>query len=241
MVNYELYRLRLEVQQLRKENDALKERLELQEPLFQVRIAIRRRFFEQAKELRGRGTALKKVIEAGNAAAHRGDIIADSVIFALGYMDIGEPVSSLGANDNTFEQMYKPLFDELYSVKAGVGVRVGAGGSGISVKEVELFNLTATIASNCSAFVVSEQGYDLDANRFNALARECSNAFKEMDKLIGLRGGTRSELSAAFDTCPNVEIMFCEMREIAEKVVGRYRASNGGRRTRRRNAEVSES
>jgi hypothetical protein len=236
--------LRLEAQQLKQENEELKERLELQEPLVQVGVAIRCRFFEQAREIRGHGQAFVSIIEAGNAAAHRGDYIADSAMFEMGYMRMKKKILNPQGCVVPLEETYATLYKELYST--GITMRSAEWLNPISLrlpiqdpnnprKGVELYNLNVNIASCCPEFGTALFNHDLeDLNRFYFLACQFVGAYCDMEKRIS----TKSELHAAFDTCPDIERMLIEMREITERVVRMYSVRH--RRISRRDAAGPE-
>jgi hypothetical protein len=61
-----------------------KERMTKEEPLVEVGVAIRLRFWEQSKEIHGLGKADNAIIEAGNRATHEGVIYADHELFSPG-------------------------------------------------------------------------------------------------------------------------------------------------------------
>jgi hypothetical protein len=87
-----LCQLKQENLYLKGELGKLSQKLSQQEPLLKVGVHIRRRFLEIAKVKRGFGNAAESIIEAGNAAAHRGDIFADAALFKLGILRSVDPV-----------------------------------------------------------------------------------------------------------------------------------------------------
>jgi hypothetical protein len=81
--------------------------------LVQVGVAIRRRFFEQAREIRGQGRARDSIIEDGNTAAHRGDYFADSAMFEIGYLRMEEQVLNSQGLVVPLEKTYTTLYKKL--------------------------------------------------------------------------------------------------------------------------------
>jgi hypothetical protein len=142
----------------------LESKLKLQEPLVDVGIKIRRRFVEKAKPFRGFGPADDSFVQAGNAAAHRGDICADSSLFSLGLMKPTGPGLTSDRNSSEVEDVYTALCKDLYAIKGGSNL---GEFSCLSLRQREFFDLRATIAS-CSTIKCTESDSDNEhLRRFN--------------------------------------------------------------------------
>jgi hypothetical protein len=225
----EQYRLKQQIatleealSQLKQENldqkeelEELNEKLHLQEPLLKVGVNIRRRFLEKAKVKRGFGCVVESIVEAGNAAAHRGDLKADASLFRLGYLP-NPSVEILTSSD----AVYLDLCQELYRVKfPAAGQRAPLS---YSEKGLEIHNLAATIGS-CSSCDLTTAAASMDnplLQRFESLARDCMRRFNLF------RAMNAERVFTAMDSCPEVEKNLEEMRRIAEETVA---LSMGGR------------
>jgi hypothetical protein len=191
----ELARLKQENVDQKGELKKLNQKLHLQEPLLKVGVDIRRRFLEKAKVKQGFGRAVASIVEAGNAAAHRGDLKADASLFTLGYLpnnSIKIPTSATA--------VYLDLCQELYGMKFPATGQWGDLSN--SEKVLEIHNLTATVSSysswNSGTAAASMEKPLLQ--RFASLARDC------MLRCIAFRDViTGKELSGAIDSCPEVE------------------------------------
>lgn len=64
----------------------LKEKLDLQAPLIQVAVSIRRRFIQHARFANSLGRPDQVVVQMGNQSVHDGDILADSAMITLGLL-----------------------------------------------------------------------------------------------------------------------------------------------------------
>ncbi len=215
----ELARLKQENKDQKGELEKLNQKLQLQEPLLNVRVNIRRRFFEKAKINRGRGNADGSVVAAGNAAAHRGDLKADASLITLGYLQ-----NNAVENPTCADAVYLDLYQELY------GVNIPATGQWDHLsyvgKVLEIHNLTSTISS-CSSWDPRTFASMDNAllQRFSLLARDCMRrcvAF--LDVMEG------EDVFIAMDSCPEVEKNLEEMRRMRKRLL--HRAWVGGAVTR---------
>lgn len=108
--------LSYEVEQKKEDVRVLRETNRLQQPLTRVGIAIRKRFMELAKseKLGSRRVLRRKIIQAGNDAAHAEDIAADAAVFAIGSCSNAESEvfhAIYGAKPNDCEGAYSTSKD----------------------------------------------------------------------------------------------------------------------------------
>ena len=217
--------MRRRISGLEKEMEELKDKMRIQDPLVKVGVAIRLRFWEQAREIRGLGTANTGIVEAGNSAAHRGDICADAALFCLGHMAPSLLGRSSGAGTAPTEEDMKVFFHMLYTIPFQ---HVAVVPSAYSPKEREFLNLSATMAS-CSSSVTAGSRSLVDNNcgdldRFHWLACDCVrmyNVFREANV---------ENPKDAFEASPEVEGRLQELRDIADRTV---RLNLGKNRCRR--------
>lgn len=218
-------RLGAENTELRKKNSQLGQEIRSQEPLFQNGVKNRRRFLEMAKKSWGVTPVLESVIEAGNAAAHRGDVAADSALLSLGLIRAEALEVPIGGETADIEKGYK----ELYSLP----LREDRLRS-LTVKRVDFLNLSTTMAS-CSK-VEAEfwiNSNDLLFRDFATLALDFaarSHAVSAQEaKFFEDNSSTTQEFVDLFELSPEVDDILEQMREIAAQVVAR---SKGKRRYR---------
>jgi hypothetical protein len=228
----EQYRLKQQIatleealSQLKQENldqkeelEELNEKLHLQEPLLKVGVNIRRRFLEKAKVKRGFGCAVESIVEAGNAAAHRGDLKADASLFILGYLRNISVEIPTSAN-----AVYLNLCQELYRVNfPAAGQRAHLS---YSEKGLEIHNLMAKVGS-CSSWDLTTAAASMDnllLQRFASLAKDCMRRCAAFRDVM-----TKEGVFKAIESCPEIEKNREEMRRIAEETV----ALSMGRRGR---------
>jgi hypothetical protein len=208
----EFARLKQENMDQKGELQKLNQKLQLQEPLLKVGVNIRRRFLEKAKMKRGFGNPVESIVEAGNTAAHRGNIFADSALFALGVLRSTDSVSRAGGSTE-IEDNYRSLGRDLY----GVDVMLSSSNS---TKKAEIFNLSATITS-CSTMKPGEYNTtDVRHRRFHELAARCAKLERAIEEGSCGQFESRQKYLDAFDSCPEIDEYLQEMRDIAEHVVG---------------------
>jgi len=112
-----------EKQKLERINKALQEqveehkgKLELQLPIVETGVAIRRRWCEQAKERLCYGAASPEIVSGGNYAAHRGQLFPDRAMSKLGYMgNLDQTPNTRNINDSV-RYLYEMIHYELCSV-----------------------------------------------------------------------------------------------------------------------------
>jgi hypothetical protein len=189
-----------------------------EEPLVNIGVAIRKRFWENAKERRDMGIVNEITIETGNKAAHQGNIVADTAMILLGrMMDIS---SSIRTAKEVIEQ-----FETLYGVR--YELVKGRWGS-FRTREQEILNLSATVASCCSTYFPWTQTWedgDRDSVQFCRLTRECVAAHKYFFAAFS----PASKSQKAFDGDPEIG---CKLQEMRVVVGGIVKANFGRRRSR---------
>ncbi|PMD24346.1 hypothetical protein NA56DRAFT_700833 [Hyaloscypha hepaticicola] len=173
----ELARSKQENMDQKEELQKLNQKLHLQEPLLNVGVKICRRFLEKAKMKRGLGNAVESIVEAGNAAAHRGNIFADSALFTLGILRSTDSISP-GGGSTEIEDNYRSLGRDLYGVNI-----IHSLPSSFSTKAAEIYNLSATITSCSTMKPGGYSGTDVRHRRFNELAAKCA----KLDTVMGRR------------------------------------------------------
>jgi len=217
---------------LEQELQDLKEKMAIQEPLIKVGVAIRLRFWEQAKETRGLGMADRTIIEAGNHAAHRGDLFADAALFDLGYIatslsssySLGSDLSvtrssgtTTAPNQDSNIEDKKWFYATLYAVPLAPAKDTLLN---FSAKGLEILNLSATMTScspsYCTNSMTGGSGpSNDDSNRFIFLAMDCGR----VDRF--------NNPSFEFDTNPEIEDNVRELREIVNRTVRKSRLEKG--------------
>ena len=138
--------------ELEQEVKRLKKKMLQQEPLFKVGVAIRLQFWEQAKEALHFGKGNNSIIEAGNAAAHRGDVLADRELLFGGYMSAPPPAGTSNTEAPIIEESTKKLYKLLYITSPELGEAII---SAPGLKWIEILNLAATLASSYSSLTAS--------------------------------------------------------------------------------------
>jgi hypothetical protein len=162
---------------LEQELKDLRHAFAIQRPLIEVRVAVRLKFLEEAKEYRGLGLADKLIVGAGNRAVREGALLADAALFDLGYiaklsprwlrLDLGyedseasdtecSNLGSLTAGDSDAqlsnipdqEQLSRTFYNYLYTIPLH-----GVKDFPFSPEAIELFNMSATMSSCSSSFV----------------------------------------------------------------------------------------
>lgn len=202
----------------------LKEKIRLQDPLVNVGVKIRRRFFEQAKELHGGGPPLWKIVEAGNEAAHRGDFLADSAMFQLGHMKVGDVVVALEDIEGIWED--HELFKMIYNVDQTTTDGAAAAKT-YPPKMIELCNLTGTLNSS-SSWVQHGRFENFNCAIFEQIWESCKTRW---DDLAHYPPTDLSSSQETFDTHPRVVTRVQELNHLLEDAL---RPSRSRRRERYR-------
>jgi hypothetical protein len=146
-----------------------------QAPILKVGASIRLRFLEKAKDNCIRGTAIQPIVEAGNAAAHRGDMNADGAVFVLGYLSNDEHGASTTTTQGSLADStgYLDLYQSLYAYNQSP--TEWQQSPPYTSKLLGIHNLTATMSS-CSSFNVGHGAAtsgNVSFDRFSTLARDC--------------------------------------------------------------------
>jgi len=189
--------------ELKKEEVAHKALIKLlrtREPLFKVGVATRRRFLEHCKRARHNGQWVglfgevdMAIIEAGNEAAHRGDIAADAAMFTLKVIN---------------NQDYKEPFQKIYHTKYAAGY----GGALLSQKATRILNWRGTLAG-CFSFTDYTLSSGLD-KQFLGLWHKNRKTRHTM-----LESGTSAETIIRFDRDEEVAKDLLAMEAIVDEVV----------------------
>ncbi len=128
---------------LQQQGKEQKGKLELHLPTVETGVAIRRRWYEQAKERLGYRAASPEIVSGGNYAAHRGQMFVDRAMFKLGYMGNLDPTPNTRNINDSVKYLYETIHHELYSVPVGAKDKDLARPG----KDLELHNSGATINS----------------------------------------------------------------------------------------------
>jgi len=200
---------------LEKEIKDLRSKMELENSLVKVGVAIRLRFLEQAKETRGLGTADDTIIEAGNHAAHRRDICADAALFTLGHMEKSLLIRTSSTQNPQAGGNMKELFNNIYTNPFPPSE---GRPKDFSQKAYELFDLGATMRSCSPSFPAPGTSFFAESDRLDKLTRACAEYFLEL-------------WEAGIETNEIVEEMLRQIREIVERTVRLRYGRNRGRRT----------
>jgi len=182
----------------------------------EIGIRIRRRFLENAKKLHGIGAPAESIIEASNAAAHRGYMVADYYLISLKTMNSMALDSVFDNHSSVTKVKYQELFGNIYGYPFE-GLYGFLPFDLIDQKGIEIHNLTATIISHLkyrSTQTASSSG-NKSLDRFDRLARDCCILYKE----LGV-DSKKIDAHAAFQLCPRVEQNLQEIRGTAEMTVG---------------------
>lgn len=166
---------RQRISDLERELKDVKEKRQLEKPLVEIGVAIRLRFWEQAMSLRNVCTADESIIEAGNRAAHRGAILADTSLFHLEYMPLSSFVTAFESDKGHSEESLTEFFHTLYLIPLRDACFAHSEPSyGMFPKLVEFLNLCASMKS-CSAsyesYASTLDNLNADYSRFRELAR----------------------------------------------------------------------
>jgi len=183
--------------------------LKYREPLLQVGIATRRRFLESTKRYRINpgdyigvhgARAVPRLIEQGNDAAHRGNFLADTALFELGLL-------KLKASEDHFQKIYGVApknYDRKFLIP----------------KVTEIVNMRGTMASCYSWTFYTVDGSD--DRRFEELEKICWKILDAIrDECKSLEEGI-----VAFDTNPQVQKAYKELRVITEGIVKEHKRQN---------------
>lgn len=214
----------LDEQNLKLQNDVSKLSKELEEqkatrvweqPLIQIGVAIRRRFWEYTKERRGWGWVDESIVEAGNNAAHQGDIVADTSMLHLGYMTAASlETTSVRCNDTT-KRIVRDQFDFLY----GTHYELVKGQWGpFRDREREICNVSATVASCCPSYSTASDVPpigDHNAAEFSRLVGECVRTYSQILAL----SSSATEAQKDFDADTGVGSKLQEMRGVVARIV----------------------
>jgi hypothetical protein len=180
--------------------------LKIREPLVQVGIAIRRRFLESVKrEQQGSNGSSSStggdevLIDRGNRAAHRGNIAADSAMFALGVLTTVE-------NIERFVDIYK------FPPKVYIG-------KCLPTWVEEIMNMGGTIES-CRPRVQNSTLFQDLRDRFYTYDRK---AVVILQRCLGGRRLTdpslKQEVDHLLDADPEAQQACAEMQKITEDMV----------------------
>lgn len=233
----EVLKLRRENGELATENKMMKNRLVSQEPLVKTAVAIRRRFFEHAKNHRGFEKPNEAIIEAGYHAGNRGDLRADLALFDLGHMDyMGfPPLDSVPPID----PVYNELFLDLYTVPYSEYFHASIAPWNISHTEERFLNLCATMNSH-SLFDANEAspGSD-DFKLFKSMAvgyvkRTARFGEKHKDTYATDEMAGKAARNKDIDECPQLAAYLEVMSEIVERTVEQGKAA----RTRQKGGQA---
>jgi hypothetical protein len=162
---------------MEQESKYLSHKATTQAHLIKVGVAVRLKFWEEAKEVRCLGPADKLIVEAGNRAVRERDLLADAALFDLGYiaelwpkrspLDIehqdSETLESEGSTPGSSttgesdsqpsgktsrQQLSRSFYRNLYSLSPH---EVKA--APLSPEAIEFFNMTATMSSCSPSFI----------------------------------------------------------------------------------------
>jgi hypothetical protein len=100
----------------------LQEKLRIQKPIFEVGVAIRRRYFERSKQdfvdgkyVDARGTANQELIEAGHTAAHTANFKADSALFRFSFLGSNDVCAFMSLYGGPLVSIHKALASSKYA------------------------------------------------------------------------------------------------------------------------------
>jgi hypothetical protein len=198
---------------------ALQARAKWDEPLVKVGIAIRRRFWEQVKELRNSGVVDKSIVDSGNNAACRGDVLADTSMIFLGHL-ISAPPGEASVHGNSPSQVV--LEEQLFTLYNNCYRPELQQEWSLCSRELEIFNMTATITSRFATYYAnyatgSKPCNPDDANPgFNKLAQECVEIYIRLSDEFP----SRTDTQKAFETDPDAGEKIREMRVLVDRAVG---------------------
>jgi len=211
--------LTLEMARLRIENNQLKKKIKLQEPLVKVGVLVRRGFLQEISNIivrQGFSREVAKVpntsmVLAGYYAAHQGNVRADECMFELGYLKNQELIPSPGEPETEFEATFRSLFEIMYELPLG-GAQQGLEALPFSRNVLEAAEMRVTMNSLCELFPQGKEE-KADYDRFRAL-------------VIQFHQGAENTTTSTSDVEAKVELIVREMREITEKASQTCRRRN---------------
>ncbi|RDL39303.1 uncharacterized protein BP5553_03643 [Venustampulla echinocandica] len=204
---------------LKQEIADLKNQIELQSPLVKSAVAIRLRFWEQAKEALGLGVGDRSIIAAGNIAAHHGDALTDGVMVSLGYLKVAPENNVPEQHESEFERNLE-TFTKMYAMDPSYY-------NSLSPQQVEIANMGATMLIWRSTGGVDTDSSLVDWGRFDELYDDCCLIFDAlMDETSPL-----DILRATIDTDFTISEKLRQMKHIfrrADRYIKSKRTSSGG-------------
>jgi hypothetical protein len=216
----EVQKLEKRTKELQQQVEEQEKRLELQLPIVETGVAIRRRWYEQAKERLGYGAASPEIVSGGNYAAHRGQLFADRAMFKLGYMGNLDPIPNTRNINDSVKNLYETIHRELYTVPVDAKnkdlPRLG--------KDLELHNSCATVSSclGIKAADFCRQDGDQDLVRFGILLKDIFRIKSDLGRNV-----TDEMYETIFEKGKATDRRMQELRTIRERLVRQNRSRFG--------------